>query len=171
MPFIMLPAISRYRALYPEVTIELTLSQRMPDLFEGNANVAVIGAPTLPDSELVSLLLGMIFVILCAAPTCVCAHGASQEPGDLAHHECLILHTLVVPPHEQVLDGPNSSEMMEVNGPVHVNIADIIDRDDSRGHGAVLCRYFGIERWQVGAAAIYTVKDERLCVVFIAQVH
>ena len=30
-----LPAISRYRALYPEVTVELTLSQRMPDLFEG----------------------------------------------------------------------------------------------------------------------------------------
>jgi DNA-binding transcriptional LysR family regulator len=124
MPFIMLPAISRYRALYPEVTIELTLSQRMPDLFEGNADVAVIGPPTLPDSELVSPLLGMIFVILCAAPTCVRANGASQEPGDLAHHECLILHTLVVPPHEQMLDGLNGNDMMKVNGAVHVNIAE-----------------------------------------------
>lgn len=45
-----LPAISRYRALYPEVAVELTLSQQLPDLFEGSADVAVVGASTLPNS-------------------------------------------------------------------------------------------------------------------------
>ncbi|ACD19162.1 LysR family transcriptional regulator [Paraburkholderia phytofirmans] len=119
-----LPAISRYRALYPEVTVELTLSQRMPDLFEGSADVAVIGASTLPDSELVSLPLGTTFSIMCASPAYVRAHGAPQQPADLAHHECLILHTPAFPPHDWVLDGPNGSEMMGVNGPVHVNIAE-----------------------------------------------
>jgi DNA-binding transcriptional LysR family regulator len=54
----------------------------------------------------------------------VCAHGAPQRPSDLAHHECLILHTPAFPPHEWVLDGPHGSEVMEVNGPVHVNIAE-----------------------------------------------
>ncbi len=119
-----LPAISRYRALYPEVTVELTLSQRMPDLFEGSADVAVIGASTLPNSDLVSLPLGTTFSILCASPAYVRTHGSPQQPSDLAHHECLILHTPAFPPHEWVLDGPNGSEMMEVNGPVHVNIAE-----------------------------------------------
>jgi DNA-binding transcriptional LysR family regulator len=119
-----LPAISRYRALYPEVTVELTLSQRMPDLFEGSADVAVISASTLPNSDLVSLLLGTTFSILCASPTYVRAHGAPQRPSDLAHHECLILHTPAFPPHEWVLDGPHGSEVMEVNGPVQVNIAE-----------------------------------------------
>jgi DNA-binding transcriptional LysR family regulator len=119
-----LPAISRYRALYPEVTVELMLSQRMPDLFEGSADVAVIGASSLPDSELVSLPLGTTFSILCASPAYVRAHGAPRQPADLAHHECLILHTPAFPPHDWVLDGPNGSEMMEVNGPVHVNIAE-----------------------------------------------
>ncbi|WNC92085.1 LysR family transcriptional regulator [Paraburkholderia sp. FT54] len=119
-----LPAISRYRALYSAVTVELTLSQRMPDLFEGSADVAVIGASTLPDSDLVSLPLGTTFSIMCASPAYVRAHGAPQQPADLAHHECLILHTPAFPPHDWVLDGPNGSEMMEVNGPVHVNIAE-----------------------------------------------
>ncbi|OAJ52337.1 LysR family transcriptional regulator [Paraburkholderia ginsengiterrae] len=119
-----LPAISRYRTLYPEVTVELTLSQRMPDLFEGSADVAVIGASTLPDSDLVSLPLGTTFSILCASPAYVRAHGAPQKPADLARHECLILHTPAFSPHEWVLDGPNGSEMMEVNGPVQVNIAE-----------------------------------------------
>ncbi|SOF01709.1 transcriptional regulator, LysR family [Burkholderia sp. OK233] len=119
-----LPAISLYRALYPEVTVELTLSQRMPDLFEGSADVAVIGASTLPNSDLVSLPLGTTFSILCASPAYVRAHGAPQQPSDLAHHECLILHTPAFPAYEWVLDGPNGSEMMEVNGPVQVNIAE-----------------------------------------------
>jgi DNA-binding transcriptional LysR family regulator len=119
-----LPAISRYRALYPEVTVELTLSQRMPDLFEGTADVAVISASTLPNSDLVSLPLGTTFSILCASPAYVRAHAAPQQPGDLAQPECLILHTPAFPPHEWVLDGPHGSEAMEVNGPVHVNIAE-----------------------------------------------
>ncbi|NVH76370.1 LysR family transcriptional regulator [Paraburkholderia sp. JPY432] len=119
-----LPAISRYRELYPDVTVELTLSQRMPDLFEGSANVAVIGASMLPNSDLISFPLGTTFSILCASPAYVRAHGAPQEPADLAHHECLILHTPAFPPHEWTLDGPNGSELMEVDGPVHVNIAE-----------------------------------------------
>ena len=119
-----LPAISRYRALYPEVTVELTLSQRMPDLFEGSSDVAVVGASSLPNSDLVSLLLGSTFSILCASPAYVRARGTPKEPRDLAHHECLILHTPAFPPHEWVLDGPNGSETMEINGPVQVNIAE-----------------------------------------------
>ncbi|MFP3534446.1 LysR substrate-binding domain-containing protein, partial [Burkholderia sp. SIMBA_042] len=57
-------------------------------------------------------------------PAYVRTHGSPQQPGDLAHHECLILHTPAFPPHEWLLDGPNGGEMMEVNGPVHVNIAE-----------------------------------------------
>ncbi len=64
----------------------------MPDLFEGSADVAVIGAP--------------------------------EKPADLAHHECLILHMPAFPPHEWTLDDPNGRELMEVDGPVHVNIAE-----------------------------------------------
>ena len=71
-----------------------------------------------------SLPLGTTFSILCASPAYVRAHGAPQQPADLARHECLILHTPAFPPHDWVLDGPNGSEMMEVNGPVHVNIAE-----------------------------------------------
>ncbi|WP_144107940.1 LysR family transcriptional regulator [Paraburkholderia sp. BCC1886] len=119
-----LPAISQYRALYPEVTVELTLSQRMPDLFEGSADVAVVTASTLPDSELVSLLLGTTFNILCASPSYVRVHGEPERPTDLADHDCLILHTPAFPAHEWVLNGPDQSHTLEVNGPVQVNIAE-----------------------------------------------
>jgi DNA-binding transcriptional LysR family regulator len=119
-----LPAISRYRALYPDVAVELTLSQQIPDLFEGSADVAVIGATTLPNSELVSLLLGRTFSILCAAPPYIAAHGTPQKPADLLHHDCLLLKTPAFPIDQWTLDGPDGSEVLDVHGPVQVNIAE-----------------------------------------------
>lgn len=119
-----LPAISRYRALYPEVTVELNLSQRMPDLFEGSADVAVVTASSLPNSELVSLLLGATFNILCASPAYLRTHGAPQQPRDLARHDCLILQTPAFPANDWLLEGPSGSELMQVSGPVQVNIAE-----------------------------------------------
>jgi DNA-binding transcriptional LysR family regulator len=119
-----LPAISRYRALYPEVTVELTLSQRMPDLFEGSSDVSVVTASSLPNSDLVSLLLGSTYNILCASPAYLRSHGAPKQPRDLTHHECLILQTPAFPANDWLLEGPNGSEMMEVSGSVQVNIAE-----------------------------------------------
>lgn len=119
-----LPAISRYRALHPEVTVELALSQRMPDLFESSADVAVITAASLPNSDLVSQELGTTFSILCASPAYIHARGVPQAPADLARHECLILNTPVFPAREWVLEGPGGNERLEVDGPVQVNIAE-----------------------------------------------
>lgn len=119
-----LPAISRYRTQYPEVRVELTLSQRMPDLFEGSSDVSVVTASSLPNSDLVSLLLGSTFNILCASPAYLRTHGAPQQPRDLAHHECLILQTPAFPANDWLLEGPSGSELMQVSGPVQVNIAE-----------------------------------------------
>ncbi|RAR50723.1 DNA-binding transcriptional LysR family regulator [Paraburkholderia unamae] len=119
-----LPAISKYRALHPEVTIELTLSQRMADLFEGSSDVSVVTATSLPNSDLVSHQLGASCSVLCASPGYVRTHGAPHTPADLAHHDCLILKTPTSPVHEWTLEGPEGSVAMHVDGPVQVNIAE-----------------------------------------------
>jgi DNA-binding transcriptional LysR family regulator len=149
-----LPAISRYRALYPEVSVELTLSQRMPDLFEGNSDVAVITASSLPNSDLVSLLLGATFSILCASPAYLRARGAPRQPGDLAHHECLILQTPAVPANDWLLEGPAGSESMQVTGPVQVNIAESLVVAIREGMGiGMLPLYAAIDGLRDGSLA------------------
>jgi DNA-binding transcriptional LysR family regulator len=119
-----LPAIGKYRALYPDVKVELTLSQRTPDLFEGSSDVAVVGASALPDSELVSHLLGTTFSILCASPDYVRRHGWPQSPADLLEHECLTLQTPAFPVHDWTMEGPEGTVSMQISGPVQVNIAE-----------------------------------------------
>ncbi|WP_213309107.1 LysR family transcriptional regulator [Paraburkholderia sacchari] len=141
-----LPAISKYRVQHPEVTVELTLSQRMPDLFGGSSDVSVIMASSLPDSNLVSHRLGETHSILCASPRYVKMHGAPLTHDELPHHDCLILRTPAFPAHEWTLDGPEGSVEMHVDGPVHVNIAESLAVAIREGMGiGILPVYSAIE--------------------------
>ncbi|WP_446901770.1 LysR family transcriptional regulator [Burkholderia sp. YIM B11467] len=119
-----LPALTRYHAQFPDVSIELSLSQRMPDLFDGTSDMAVVAASSLPDSELVSHLLGSTFSILCASPDYLKRHGVPARPQDLAAHACLTLSTPAFPTHEWVLEGPEGVEQIHVAGPVQTNTAE-----------------------------------------------
>lgn len=119
-----LPALSAYRARHPDVSIELTLSQWLPDLFDGSIDVAVVTASSLPDSELVSHLLGSTFSILCASPAYLRAHCAPQCPQDLVRFDCLTLQTPAFPTREWRLEGPDGVEQIEVSGPVRTNTAE-----------------------------------------------
>ncbi|MBU9654826.1 LysR family transcriptional regulator [Burkholderia cenocepacia] len=119
-----MPALTRYHTQYPDVSIELSLSQRMPDLFDGTSDMAVVTASSLPDSELVSHLLGSTFSILCASPDYVKRHGVPARPQDLAAHACLTLCTPAFPTHEWVLEGPEGVEQIHVAGPVQTNTAE-----------------------------------------------
>jgi DNA-binding transcriptional LysR family regulator len=119
-----LPAIARYRMQYPEVMVELTMSQSTPDLIGGGSDVAVVVAPSLSDSEMVSHLLGSTCSVLCASPQYVRLRGAPKQPGDLTQHECLTLNTPAYPTDQWLLDGPDGSELIDVTGPLQVNIAE-----------------------------------------------
>lgn len=147
-----LPAISQYRALHPDVTVELTLSQRMPDLFEGSSDVSLVTATSLPDSDLVSHRLGSSCSILCASPGYVHTHGSPGTPADLAHHDCLILKTPTSPAHEWTLEGPDGNVEMHVSGPVQVNIAESLAVAIREGMGiGMLPVYAAIEGLRNGS--------------------
>lgn len=119
-----LPAISRYRKLHPDVTIDLTLLQRSPDLFKGNCDVAIVAANSLPDSELVSHHIGSAFNVLCASKKYLDTHGVPKVPSDLLHHSCLILQTPAFSADYWTLEGPLEQETLKVSGPVKTNIAE-----------------------------------------------
>lgn len=81
----------RYQEIYPEVDLELALSQRQPDLLENNLDVVITLSRELPDSELIAMPLGTVFHVVCASPIYLKQHGAPQVPADLRQHRCLRL--------------------------------------------------------------------------------
>ncbi len=104
------PAVGRYQKRYPDVHVELTLAQRMPDLLDEGYDVSLTLATGLPDSGLVSQRLGSAFSIACASPAYLEHHGVPQVPSDLANHTCLQMVTPVFPSDEWIFDGPNGQE-------------------------------------------------------------
>ncbi|OFA04569.1 LysR family transcriptional regulator [Duganella sp. HH101] len=82
------PAISDYLRLHPEVSVDLSLNDRMVDMVEEGYDAAVrIGA--LDDSAMIARPLFNYGMAICASPAYLKKHGTPQTPDDLAHHECL----------------------------------------------------------------------------------
>lgn len=84
------PMIARFTALYPEVSVELILSDRMADLVDEGFDVAVRVEP-LPESSLVARRLSPVHFVVCGAPSYLEQHPAPRTPEELADHNCLTL--------------------------------------------------------------------------------
>ena len=82
------PLLPEFTRRYPEVRIELGLSDAQLDLVEGNWNLAIrIGK--LADSPLQSRLLGDSQLLVCAAPAYLKRCGTPQTVAELSQHNCL----------------------------------------------------------------------------------
>lgn len=82
------PLVAEFLAQYPEVDLELRLSDRNVHLIEEHVDLALrIGA--LPDSNLVATRLGSVQRLVCASPDYLRHRGAPRVPEELTHHDCV----------------------------------------------------------------------------------
>ncbi|NDL63668.1 LysR family transcriptional regulator [Acerihabitans arboris] len=82
------PMINRYLLAYPEVSMDLTLTDRFVDMVdEGYEAVIRLGA--LKDSSLAARELAPYRLIACASPGYLARCGLPRQLNDLEHHECL----------------------------------------------------------------------------------
>lgn len=85
------PAIPGLLAKWPELAVDLSLTDRFVDLIEEGVDVVVRIAQTLPDSAtLIAQRLVTCDQVVFATPTYLRKHGTPRSPGDLAKHACLI---------------------------------------------------------------------------------
>ncbi len=119
-----IPAISHYQQAFPEVKVELTLAQRIPDLFDEGYDVSLVLASDLPDSGLIAQTLGTTYSILCASRDYLARYGVPRSPQDLRQHNCLQLITPIFPPDKWSFQGPTGDETVPVAGSFQVNVAE-----------------------------------------------
>ena len=81
-------AVVRFMKKYPDVTLELMLSDRMVDLLEEGID-ATIRVGALTDSTMMSRSLSPYTGVVCAAPRYLAERGTPTHPKDLVNHECL----------------------------------------------------------------------------------
>jgi DNA-binding transcriptional LysR family regulator len=83
------PALLDFAAAYPEVSLDVTATDRMVNLVEEGFDVGVrIGE--LGDSSLIARKLAAVRMVTCASPAYLQAAGAPATPDDLAQHEAIL---------------------------------------------------------------------------------
>lgn len=84
----LLPLLPGFLAEYPQVKIDVVLTDRVVDLFEEQADVAIRTGP-LRESRLVARKLGESRLIIVASPDYLERHGEPRTLADLEHHNQL----------------------------------------------------------------------------------
>ena len=86
---VIVPALPRFFAEYPDVTLDVTLTDERADLVALGVDVAVwLGK--LDDSTFIARRLSPSRRVLCASPAYLARHGHPHNPADLAKHNCLV---------------------------------------------------------------------------------
>ncbi len=86
-------AMPEFLALYPEITIDLSVADRIIDPIAENVDL-VLRTGTLADSTLVARKIADYRRVICAAPSYLDKHGTPKRPADLLGHNCLTLSSL-----------------------------------------------------------------------------
>ena len=86
----LIPALGRFLQQYPELRVDLYLSDSVMDMVEGGFDIAIRDAE-LHDSTLVARKLAPVSRILCASPAYLAKFGEPKTPEDLANHQCVNL--------------------------------------------------------------------------------
>jgi len=87
---ILRPALPVFLGRYPDISVELNVSDRQIDLVADQIDVA-IRSGALGDSTLVARKLSEATRVICASPLYLKRHGTPRVPADLLRHNCLTL--------------------------------------------------------------------------------
>lgn len=86
---LIIPALAEFRGLYPQVALDLMLTDDVLDLVEDRIDLAVRLAPSIDAAVISSKLMATRYRVV-AAPDYLAAAPRLAEPADLARHKCLM---------------------------------------------------------------------------------
>lgn len=86
----LLPGLHDFLLRYPELRVDMHLSDSVMDMVEGGFDIAIRDA-VLQDSSLIARKLAPVKRIVCASPEYLARYGEPREPQDLLDHQCVNL--------------------------------------------------------------------------------
>ncbi|WKB54683.1 LysR family transcriptional regulator [Eleftheria terrae] len=90
---VMLPALPDFLARYPEIQVDMGVSDRVVDLISDNVDCAV-RAGELTDPSIIARRIGEVQSIACASPAYLQKHGAPRHPGELESQHVMVSYFL-----------------------------------------------------------------------------
>lgn len=166
------PLLAGYRQRYPQVELDLALSDRLVDMVEEGYDVA-IRITREPSPALIARRLGQARITLCAAPSYLAARGTPHTPQELEQHDCLG-YSYWTSGNQWPLQGPGGETRVTVNSILQANNGDVLREAAIAGMGVILQPDFLLEdaladgrlvrvlpEWEVPTIGIFAVYTSR----------
>jgi len=119
------PFVPEFLALYPDVKLELNLSDSMVDIVEQGFDVAFRMGELAP-SSLLARKVDDNPTLLVASPAYLKKAGPLNTPEDLSHHACIPLGRTRTWQLKSINDNDNTLHEIPVSGRIAVNLGDAI---------------------------------------------
>jgi DNA-binding transcriptional LysR family regulator len=84
----LLPRLGEFFARFPDIVVEIVVTDRTVDLVQEGIDVAIHNGPLI-DSTVVARKIAATPVVTVATPEYLRMHGEPRKPGDLAGRECI----------------------------------------------------------------------------------
>jgi DNA-binding transcriptional LysR family regulator len=159
VPPFLAPAIAEFTALYPDVSISMTMTDRMVDVVEEGFDLAIRTFVT-PDSSLIIRRIATYRLLVCGSPDYLARRGAPQQPSDLASHNCLA-YAYAPKGSEWMFEGPTGVQRIHVLGNMHSNSANALRLAAVHGQGLVILPSFLLVE-EIKSGALVPVLTEFL---------
>ncbi len=130
------PLWGEFSRLNPEVSLDVTLTDRVVDLVEEGYDVAV-RISAIGSANLVRRNLATTRLVLCASPEYLDTHGTPLSPEDLAAHR-VIAYSYTPSPDEWRFTGPGGETMVRIHAWMQTNNGDTCREAALDGEGLIL---------------------------------
>ncbi|QYD73666.1 LysR family transcriptional regulator [Paraburkholderia edwinii] len=146
-------ALLAYQAEHPDVSLDLDIEQRIPNLVEDGYDISLASTTQLADSAYIAQTLGTSHGILTASPDYLDRHGTPASVEDLAQHTLLRLSSPLAPADEWHLEGADGSMLVTVkSSPFQTSSPDALRHALVTGAGiGMMCAYNVLDDLRSGA--------------------
>jgi DNA-binding transcriptional LysR family regulator len=134
------PALADFMALYPELKIQLVLSDEQVDPVQGGYDVTLRIAD-LESSSLIARKIVAIDRAICASPSYLDQHGVPKYPGDLRSH-ALLTYGFLLTGNQWKLTGKDGEQWIQPEWTLCANNAEVLRDAAIKGRGVALLPTF-----------------------------
>ncbi|MEM8545392.1 MAG: LysR family transcriptional regulator [Cyanobacteria bacterium P01_H01_bin.119] len=153
------PAIADFLSQYPEVQVELALSDRFIDPIEEGFDLTIRIAQPPTSASLIVHRLVTARRVICASPAYLNQHGTPSHPDDLKHHSCLHYGCLASQSQWQLTYKSEKQYAVNIKGVLCSNNGEALRDAAVRGLGITLLPTF-IVGGDLRAATLQTVLSD-----------
>jgi len=138
------PLVPKFLARYPDLSLDLQLSDRMIDMLEEGIDV-VIRIGGVDDSSLVARYIKTLPLTLCASPGYLKHYGEPTKAADLTKHTCIIDSNFRIGKQWPIVSPEGQTESIAVQSKVAVNSPRAVKEIALAGGGVGMIPAFIVE--------------------------